>query len=141
MVNTPALMIAAPSSGSGKTTLTAALARYHRRQGRKVKVFKCGPDFLDPLMLEVASGSPVDNLDLWLVGRDLCRKMLFEAAQNHDLILIGAVMGLFDGEPSAADLAQRSDLPVLAVIDASAMAQTFGALSFGLANFRRGLHF
>jgi len=141
MVNTPALMIAAPSSGSGKTTLTAALARYHRRQGRKVKVFKCGPDFLDPLMLEVASGSPVDNLDLWLVGRDLCRKMLFEAAQNHDLILIEAVMGLFDGEPSAADLAQRFDLPVLTVIDASAMAQTFGALSFGLANFRRGLHF
>lgn len=141
MVNLPTLMIAAPASGSGKTTVTAALARYHRRQGRRVKVFKCGPDFLDPLMLEVASGNPVDNLDLWLVGRDQCRQMLYEAAQSHDLILIEAVMGLFDGDPSAADLAQRFDLPILAVIDASAMAQTFAALSFGLANYRRGLQY
>ena len=44
----PALLIAAPASGQGKTTVTAALARLHVRQGRKVRVFKCGPDFLDP---------------------------------------------------------------------------------------------
>lgn len=39
----PALLIAAPASGQGKTTVTAALARLHRRQGRRVRVFKCGP--------------------------------------------------------------------------------------------------
>lgn len=44
----PALLIASTASGQGKTTLTAALARLHSRQGRKVRVFKCGPDFLDP---------------------------------------------------------------------------------------------
>lgn len=44
----PALLIAAPASGQGKTTVTAALARLHARQGRRVRVFKCGPDFLDP---------------------------------------------------------------------------------------------
>lgn len=48
-------------------------------------------------------------------------------------------MGLFDGEPSSADLARRLGLPVLAVIDASAMAGTFGALAFGLQHFREGL--
>jgi cobyrinic acid a,c-diamide synthase len=48
-------------------------------------------------------------------------------------------MGLFDGEPSAADLARRFGLPVLAVIDASAMAGTFGALAFGLQHYRPGL--
>ena len=45
-------------------------------------------------------------------------------------------MGLFDGEPSAADLAQRFGLPVLAVVDASAMAGTFGALAYGLQHYR-----
>jgi cobyrinic acid a,c-diamide synthase len=50
-------------------------------------------------------------------------------------------MGLFDGEPSAADLAQRFGLPVLAVIDASAMAGTFGALAWGLQHYQEGLAF
>ncbi len=50
-------------------------------------------------------------------------------------------MGLFDGEPCSADLAARFGIPVLAVIDASAMAQTFGALAHGLATYRPGLPF
>ncbi len=52
----PALLLSAPASGQGKTTVTAGLARYHRNQGRKVQVFKTGPDFLDPMILERASG-------------------------------------------------------------------------------------
>ncbi|WP_297573094.1 cobyrinate a,c-diamide synthase [uncultured Deefgea sp.] len=135
------LLIAAPSSGSGKTTITAGLAWLYRRQGLRVKVFKCGPDFLDPLLLGFASGAPVDNLDLWLVGEDLCRQMLADAARDFDVILIESVMGLFDGEPSTADLAVQLGLPVLAVIDAGAMAQTFGALAFGLAHYRADLPF
>ena len=55
----PAVLIAAPASGQGKTTVTAALARLHRNLGRKVRVFKCGPDFLDPMIHERASGAPV----------------------------------------------------------------------------------
>ena len=45
-------------------------------------------------------------------------------------------MGLFDGTPSTADLSATLNIPVLAVIDGSAMAQTFGALAYGLANYR-----
>ncbi|RZJ59907.1 MAG: cobyrinic acid a,c-diamide synthase, partial [Acidovorax sp.] len=125
----PAILIAAPASGQGKTTVTAALARLHARQGRRVRVFKCGPDFLDPHWHRLASGAPVHQLDLWMNGADDCAQRLHAAAQEADLILIEGVMGLFDGDPSAADLAQRFGLPVLAVIDASAMAGTFGALA------------
>lgn len=132
----PALMVSAPASGQGKTTVTAALARRHRLAGRRVRVFKCGPDFLDPMILEQASGAPVYQLDLFMCGEAECRKLLHEAAQDADIILVEGVMGLFDGKPSAADLAARFGLPVLAVIDGSAMAQTFGALAHGLANYR-----
>lgn len=48
-------------------------------------------------------------------------------------------MGLFDGEPSSADLAELFGLPVLPVIDAAAMAQTFAAVLHGLATFRPSL--
>jgi cobyrinic acid a,c-diamide synthase len=137
----PALLIAAPSSGQGKTTVTAALARLHARQGRRVTVFKCGPDFLDPQIHAVASGRPCQNLDLGMCGEDDARWRLSRAAQESDLILVEGVMGLFDGTPSAADIACRFDIPVMAMIDAGAMAQTFGAVAHGLATYRPGLPF
>jgi cobyrinic acid a,c-diamide synthase len=135
----PALLVSAPASGQGKTSVTAALARAHVRQGRRVRVFKTGPDFLDPMILERASGAPVYQLDTWMGGEDDVRARLYEAAGEADLILVEGVMGLFDGQPSSADLARAFGLPVLAVIDGSAMAQTFGALAHGLASYREGL--
>ena len=137
----PALLVAAPASGQGKTTVTAALARLHVRQGRRVTVFKCGPDFLDPQIHAIASGRPCQNLDLGMCGEADARWRLARAAANSDLILIEGVMGLFDGEPSAADITERFGIPVMAVIDAGAMAQTFGAVAHGLASYRPGLPF
>lgn len=131
----PALLIAAPASGQGKTTVTAALARLHARQGRRVVVFKCGPDFLDPQIHAFASGQPCQNLDLGMCGEADARWRLSAAAENADLILIEGVMGLFDGTPSAADIAIRFGIPVMALIDAGAMAQTFGAVAHGLASY------
>ncbi len=135
----PALLITAPASGQGKTTITAALARLYTRQGWKVRVFKCGPDFLDPHWHALASGAPVYQLDLWMTGEAECRERLWQAAGEADLILIEGVMGLFDGTPSAADLAQRFGLPVLAVVGAGSMAGTFGAIVHGLRSYREGL--
>jgi cobyrinic acid a,c-diamide synthase len=135
----PALLVSAPASGQGKTSVTAALARWHTRQGRRVRVFKTGPDFLDPMVHERASGAPAYQLDLWMCGEDDVRARLYQAAGEADLVLVEGVMGLFDGKPSSADLALALGLPVLATIDGSAMAQTFGALALGLARYRDGL--
>ncbi len=137
----PALFVAAPASGQGKTTVTAALARLHTRLGRRVRVFKCGPDFLDPQILAVASGAPVHNVDLGMCGETDIAWRMHAAARAADLILVEGVMGLHDGEPSGADLARRFGIPVMAVIDASAMAQTFGAVAHGLAHYQAGLPF
>jgi cobyrinic acid a,c-diamide synthase len=130
-----ALLVTAVASGQGKTTVTAALARKLSRQGKRVRVFKCGPDFIDPMILERASGAPVESLDLWVVGIDACRRLLAQAATQADVILIEGVMGLYDGAPSSADLARAFGVPVMAVIDASAMAQTAGALAQGLRDY------
>jgi cobyrinic acid a,c-diamide synthase len=132
----PALFIAAPASGQGKTTLTAALARLLRNRGKVVRVFKTGPDYLDPQILAQASGRPVDQLDLWMAGETYCRQRFFEAACEADLILVEGAMGLFDGEPSSADLAALFGLPLVIVMDVKGMAQTAAALVAGLAGFR-----
>lgn len=135
----PALLLAAPASGQGKTLVTAALARLLTRRGQRVRVFKCGPDFVDPYWHALASDAPVHNLDAWMTGPDDMRARLHQAAREADAILIEGVMGLHDGSPgglSSAQLARLLDLPVLAVVQAGAMAQTLGALVHGLRHYR-----
>ena len=132
---TRVLLVSAIASGQGKTTVTAALARKLANQGLRVRVFKAGPDFLDPMLLQRASGAPVYNLDLWMVGLDQCRQQLAQAATQADVILIEGMMGLYDGTPSSADLVRAFGVPVLAVLDAGAMAQTAGALVLGLRDY------
>lgn len=129
------VLIGAPASGQGKTTVTAGIARAFVQQGKRVRVFKAGPDFIDPFWLTNASDAPVYQLDTWMVGEEGCQALLADAAQVADVILVEGVMGLHDGTPSSADLACLLDLPVLLLIDACAMAQTFGALVYGLANY------
>ncbi|MCG8609684.1 MAG: cobyrinate a,c-diamide synthase [Pseudomonadales bacterium] len=136
-----AIFVSAPASGQGKTTVTAGMARQLRNTGLRVSVFKTGPDYLDPLILERAAGMPAEQLDLWMVGEANCRNFLYQAAAHSDVILIEGVMGLYDGDPSGADLAQLFGLPVLCVIDASAMAQTTAAVALGLQQFRPALMF
>jgi len=131
-----ALFLAAPSSGQGKTTVTAGLARLLTRLGKRVCVFKTGPDYLDPQILEQASGHPVEQLDMWMAGEAYCQQKLFEAARQADLILVEGAMGLFDGEPSSADLAARFGIPIALVMDVKGMAQTAAAIAAGLASYR-----
>ena len=135
LVEARVLLVSAIASNQGKTSVTAALARALVQRGQRVRVFKCGPDFIDPMLLERASGAPVGSLDLWMVGREQCLAQLSQAAAECDAILIEGVMGLYDGTPSSADLAREFGLPVMAVVDASAMAQTVGAVASGLRDY------
>jgi cobyrinic acid a,c-diamide synthase len=132
----PALFVTAPASGQGKTTITSALARMLKRQGKVVRVFKTGPDFLDPQILAQASGEHVEQLDLWMAGENYCRYQFYQAAQEADLIIVEGAMGMFDGEPSSADLAATFNIPMAIVMDVKGMAQTAAAIAMGLANFR-----
>jgi len=134
-----AMLMAAPASGQGKTLTTAALARIYRNRGLRVQAFKCGPDFIDGMILEAATGKPVYNLDLGMCGEADAQRLLYQAAQDNDVILLEGVMGLYDGKPSCADIAERFGIPVALVLNAKAMAQTAAAIAYGLYSFRPAL--
>ncbi|MHB1427463.1 MAG: cobyrinate a,c-diamide synthase [Rhodocyclaceae bacterium] len=138
MAACPALLVAAPASGHGKTTVVAALARLHTRLGRTVRIFKCGPDFLDPMIHALAVGHSCENIDFRMCGEEDARWRLARAAREADLILVEGVMGLYDSEPTGAELARRLGLPILLVVDAGAMAGSFGAVAWGLKHYREG---
>ncbi len=132
-------MIAAAGSGQGKTLVTAALARYLVQQGKRVQVIKIGPDYLDPTILECASGCAVLNMDIWMMGQAHCRFLLNRAAKTSDVLLVESMMGLHDNSPSNAELARTFGLPVVLVISAAKYAQTASAIVEGMASFNEGV--
>jgi len=138
------LLIAGVSSGVGKTSFTLGLCAALRRRGLDVRVFKCGPDYLDPTYHRVASGQPVFNLDGWLMGEAALRSTF--ARNTGEIALIEGVMGLFDGASpnaltgSSAEVALWLGAPVVLVCDASGMARSVAALAHGFASFEPALN-
>jgi cobyrinic acid a,c-diamide synthase len=134
------LIIAAPRSGSGKTTVTLGVVAALRRRGVRVRAVKSGPDYIDPAFHAAASGRPGLNLDSFAMPPELIDALAGEAAEDADLVIIEASMGLFDGvygtpgrTGAAADLAARLGLPVVLVLDISGQSQSAAAVVRGFA--------
>ena len=133
------LMIAAPQSGSGKTTVMLGLLRALKRRGVALAPGKAGPDYIDPAFHSAASGETCLNYDPWAMRSDLLLANASLQSQGGRMLVVEAMMGLFDGAAdgsgSAADLAGLLGLPVILVIDCSHMSHSVAALAHGFANF------
>ena len=133
-------LIAASASGSGKTTLTLGLLRALRNRGVLIAPGKAGPDFIDPQFHAMASGVKCYNFDPWAMRFDFLIGQGNRLQKSKDLLIIEAMMGLFDGASdgtgSAADLAILLDLPVIFVVDCSKLSHSVSALVSGFCNFR-----
>ncbi|MBA3041827.1 MAG: cobyrinate a,c-diamide synthase [Alphaproteobacteria bacterium] len=134
------LLIAAPSSGSGKTTVTLGLLRALTKRGVAIAPGKAGPDYIDPAFHAAASGETCLNFDPWAMRDDLLRTNAAGHAARGRLLVVEAMMGLFDGAAdgtgSAADLAALLGLPVVLVVDCAKASHSIAALVSGFANLR-----
>ncbi|WP_337266682.1 cobyrinate a,c-diamide synthase [Oryzifoliimicrobium ureilyticus] len=138
------LMIAAPSSGSGKTTITLGLLRALKQRGIELAPGKAGPDYIDPAFHAAASATPCLNFDPWGMRPELITTNAALHRMGGRLLVIEAMMGLFDGATdgsgTAADLAALLGLSVILVVDASRMAQSIAPLVKGFADYRSDIH-
>ena len=128
----PAFLIAGTSSGSGKTTVTLGLMAAFRDRGMRVNPFKCGPDFIDPGLHQLATGRISRNLDLWMCGEPFSRQSFLDNSSAGDISIVEGVMGMFDGGHScSADLASFLEIPLLLVLDVRSMAESAAAIVRG----------
>jgi cobyrinic acid a,c-diamide synthase len=137
----PAVVIAGTHSGVGKTSVALGLIGALRRRGLAVQPFKIGPDFIDPLHHTRAAGRASRNLDGWMLDPETNLELFAHATADADVAVIEGVMGLFDGSEgssdrgSSAEMAKLLGLPVVLVVDASAMARSAAALIHGFESF------
>ncbi len=139
----PGLIIAAPSTGSGKTTVTLGLLRALKRRGLRVAPAKIGPDYIDPQFHALACGQPSQNLDAWAMRPSIFGALVAKLADAGDLVVAEGVMGLFDGaeragqtsDGSTAEVARRTDWPVVLVVNCSGLAQSIAPLAKGFCDF------
>ncbi len=135
------ILIAAPASGSGKTTVTLAMLAYLRKRGLRVRSFKVGPDYIDPLFHSAVTGQPCLNLDPFLTDEDYVRRSYAHYLQGQQAAIVEGVMGLFDGRAGEADFASSAhvarllDIPVVLVIDASRVGYSLAAWLYGFTHF------
>ena len=140
-ISIPRIVVAGAASGIGKTSVMVGLTRALRERGRKVAVFKCGPDYLDPTYHVRAARRACHNLDGWMMGRQAVLGSFSRACVDADIALIEGMMGLFDGaspisdEGSTAEIAKWLSAPVMLVVDASGIARTLAAIVRGFTEF------
>lgn len=135
------ILIAGTSSGSGKTTITLGLLAALRNMGLAVQPFKCGPDFIDPGLHQLACGQVSRNLDLWMMGEAQVRETFAQCRKSSlpldggglELIsVIEGVMGMFDGQASSsAALAKALGVPVVLILDVRSAAESVAAVLKG----------
>lgn len=135
----PGFVVAGTHSGCGKTTITLGLLAAFREKGLAVQSFKAGPDFIDAGLHGIITRRPSRNLDLWMCGPDYVRSCYGRHSSTAEISVVEGVMGLYDGNPSTADLASTLGIPVVLVVDAFGMAESAGALVKGFSEYGAGL--
>ncbi len=134
-------LIGATRSGSGKTLITLGVLAALSRRGIDVQPFKCGPDFIDPTLHQLAVARPSINLDLHMMGAQGCLASHNRYAQNAEAVVVEGVMGLFDGgNSSSAALSELLGLPVILIIDVRSAAESVAAVIKGFESFNPNVH-
>ncbi len=135
-----AFLVGAPASHSGKSTVAASLLRAFSQRGLRVQPFKCGPDYIDTRLHELACGVSSVNLDTFLSSPAHVKELFSHYGKGMDVCLVEGVMGLYDGyhrdEGSSASIASLLGIPVVLVVDARAAAYSVAPLIHGFATFR-----
>ncbi len=139
----PRVMLAAMKSGSGKTVLTCTLLEALKRRQLRLKAFKCGPDFIDPMFHKKILGVSSYHLDGFFLEEKPLRELFVKNGEGADLAVLEGVMGLYDGlggiqeKASSYQVAETLQVPIILVVDLHGMGRTLLSLLSGILSYDR----
>ena len=139
-VDRPRVVFSALRGNSGKTFLTVGVGACLNLRGKALSPFKKGPDYIDAAWLEMATGHPCSNLDLFLMGKEGVLSSFSTHTRHTAGALVEGNRGLYDGMDqegsySTAELAKLLQAPVILVVDCSMATRTVAAMILGCQHF------
>lgn len=134
------VFFSAAHKSSGKTTISVGVAAALAAQGKDVRPFKKGPDYIDPMWLGSAAGNSCYNLDFHTQETDEIKSLFATKSAGGDIALIEGNKGLHDGMDiegidSNAHLAKELEAPVILVVDSRGMTRGVAPLLLGMQQF------
>lgn len=142
----PGILFAAASSGYGKTTITCGALRAWQRKGLKIKAWKCGPDYIDPMFHKQVLGIPGGNLDSFFLSKEALKAQYQQKNAGFDLAVTEGVMGYYDGlggistQASTYEVAQAVDVPVILILDGKGASLSLAAMLRGFLQYQKDSH-
>ena len=142
----PGILFAAASSGCGKTTIACGALRAWQRKGLKIKAWKCGPDYIDPMFHKQVLGIPGGNLDSFFLSKKALKAQYQQKNAGFDLAVMEGVMGYYDGlggistQASTYEVAQAVDVPVILILDGKGASLSLAAMLRGFLQYQKDSH-
>lgn len=124
--------------------LSIGLSAALKSRGLSVQTFKKGPDYIDPIWLNLASGRSCHNLDFFTSSTEFIQSQYHHYSKNKDVVIVEGNKGLHDGvavdgSDSNAALAKLLKLPVVLVIDTLGITRGIAPLLCGYQAFDTGV--
>jgi cobyrinic acid a,c-diamide synthase len=138
------IYISAVKRNSGKTTISVVLSRLLKNKGLSVQPFKKGPDFIDPMWLNIASGKRTYNLDFYFMSKNKIKNHFLTHSLSSDISIVEGNHGLHDsfdiyGKSSNAEMAKLLGLPVILLVDVGELNRGVVPLILGFKEFDKNV--
>lgn len=140
--NFPRILLAGVNSGCGKTSITCGILKALSRQGLHIQSYKCGPDYIDPMLHGHITGQSCRNLDPFFSTEEALRELVAKDSQEADFSVIEGVMGYYDGigvscEKSTYTVSAATKTPTILIINAKGMSHTILPLLQGMLQYKQ----
>lgn len=139
----PRILIAGANSGCGKTTITCAILKALVDKKFIIQPYKCGPDYIDPMLYTHITKTEARNLDPFFLDSKELEQVFIKDAKEAEIAVIEGVMGFYDGvgmtkKASTHSVAEATKTPVILVMNVKGMANTVIPLLKGLREYNFG---
>lgn len=139
--NMPRILIAGANSGCGKTSITCGILKALTDRGLHIQSYKCGPDYIDPMLHGHITGTECRNLDPFFSTEEDLKWLMAKDSRNADFTVAEGVMGYYDGigvscEKSSHTVSVATGSPTILIVNVKGMSHTMIPIIKGLISYR-----
>ena len=140
-LNMPRILFAGANSGCGKTSITCGVLKALTDRGILIQPYKCGPDYIDPMLHSHITGQQCRNLDPFFSTGDDLRYLVAKDSCHADFSVVEGVMGYYDGigissDKSTYTVSVETKTPVILIFNVKGMSHTMIPLIKGMLEYR-----